>query len=156
MYKRVFRKPNVTNFSPSQLILKKTLRGLVVLKSLPAAVFFNSAKSNISGSRETYALHIPAAALTDTDSYPASLLYPVPGNDDAFGSVLFANQLIAKSLLIAKMRNMVGVYKKFCERLRRQELRFLRLKATKEGRVRRKFRQLPNNKYRQAYFSRRS
>lgn len=85
-------------------------------------------------------MHIPAAGIADTDSYPHSLLYPIPGNDDAFGSVLFSNQLIAKTILIAKMANMVKTYSVFCERLRVQALRFAKRKTAKRPINRSRFR----------------
>lgn len=131
MYRRVLRGKELSQLPRARLILQKSLVGLSVLKSLPAVVFFNSARASFWGSGETYALHIPAAALADTDSYPHSLLYPVPGNDDSFGSVLFANQLIAKTLLVAKMVNMVKNYHSFCEKLRLQTLRSGRKKSSR-------------------------
>lgn len=128
MYRRSLKYSEASSLSRARFLLKNSFLGLSVLKSLPAVVFFNSAKSSFWGSGETYALHIPAAGIADTDSYPHSLLYPIPGNDDAFGSVLFANQLVAKTILIAKIANMLQVYQKFCERARLQALRFARRK----------------------------
>jgi len=59
-------------------------------------------------------LLIPAGGITDTDSSPSSLLYPIPGNDDAFGSIYFLNRLIAKVVLISKMAIMLRLYTEFC------------------------------------------
>ena len=73
--------------------LKQSLDGLSVLNSLPGALFFNSTKNNFWASREAYSLRIPSASITDSDSYPSDILYPIPGNDDAFGSIYFLNQL---------------------------------------------------------------
>jgi ribosomal protein S2 len=120
--------------SRSKLRLKHTLGGLTDLRALPGVVFFNSARASTWGSGETFALHIPAAGIIDTDACPPSLLYFIPGNDAAFGSVLFANQLLAKTILISKMMTMVKVYQNFCDKLKLQALRLARRKERKRFR----------------------
>lgn len=62
---------------------------------------------------ESYAMHIPSGGITDTDALPHSVLFPIPGNDDAFGSIFFFNQLVAKTTLIAKISSLLVNYRKF-------------------------------------------
>jgi ribosomal protein S2 len=62
---------------------------------------------------EVYALFIPTVGITDSDALPHSVLYPVPGNDDAFGSIFFFNQLAAKAVLVSKILRLNKKYTEF-------------------------------------------
>lgn len=117
MYHRSLKYKNDKGLSRFKLNLKNSLRGLTVLKSLPSVVFFNSVKHSYWATGETYALHIPSAGITDSDALPDSVLYPIPGNDDAFGSIYFLNKLVAKMVLISKIETMLKAYKAFCIKL---------------------------------------
>lgn len=64
-------------------------------------------------------MFVPSAGVIDTDAYPDAIMFPIPGNDDAFGSLYFLNRLIAKAVLISKMRGMVRRYATACEKLNR-------------------------------------
>lgn len=116
MHHRLLKYRQDTHLSKFKLNLKNSLKGLSVLKSLPSVVFFNSVKHSYSATGETYALHIPAGGVTDSDALPDSILYPIPGNDDAFGSVFFLNKLVAKMVLISKILLMLKTYTKLCEK----------------------------------------
>lgn len=149
MYYRLLKHNHINGLSRFRARLKVFLRGLTILKSLPAVVFFNSVKHSYCATGEAYALHIPSGGLTDSDALPDSVLYPIPGNDDAFGSIFFLNKLIAKMVLISKIEMLVTRYKKFCEDMldlgirlalarlrrirkrRREQLRLLRLLKNK-------------------------
>lgn len=114
MYHRLLKfKPDML-LSQFKLNLKNLLRGLYLLKALPSVIFFNSVRYSAWASGEAHALLIPAGGITDTDASPQSLLYPIPGNDDAFGSVYFLNRLVAKVILISKISVMLDIYGEFC------------------------------------------
>lgn len=134
MYHRVLKKKDSQSLSRFQVNLKSSLQGLAVLKSLPSVIFFNSVKSSYWATGEAYALHIPSAGITDTDAIPNSVLYPIPGNDDAFGSVYFLNKLVAKLILITKIEAMVKLYSTFCNNLMQWSLRADRAKTKKNSR----------------------
>lgn len=63
-------------------------------------------------------MFVPSAGIADTDSYPHSVMFTIPGNDDAFGSVYFLNLLIAKVVVLSKMRLIVKLYAKFIAGIR--------------------------------------
>lgn len=113
MYQHSLKYKNVGVLSRFKLNLRSSLKGLAVLKSLPSVVFFNSVKHSYWATGEAYALHIPSGGLTDSDALPDSVLYPIPGNDDAFGSIYFSNKLISKMVLISKMEIMLVAHHKF-------------------------------------------
>lgn len=132
MFHRLLKYKNDNKLSRFKLNLKNSLRGLAVLKSLPSVVFFNSVKHSYWATGETYALHIPSAGITDSDALPDSVLYPIPGNDDAFGSVYFMNKLLAKMVLVSKIETMLKVYKSFCLKLAKWAERAQRMAEKKK------------------------
>jgi ribosomal protein S2 len=58
-------------------------------------------------------LRIPSGSVTDSDALPSDVLYPIPGNDAAFGSIYFLNQLVAKTVLISKINLLLNFGKKY-------------------------------------------
>lgn len=117
MYYRTLKYRTDASLSRFQINLRNSLRGFVTLKALPAVVFFNSVRCSYWATSEAAALRIPSAGITDTDSVPSSILYPLPGNDDAFGSIFFLNKLVAKVTLISKIEKMLVSYNKFSLKL---------------------------------------
>lgn len=47
---------------------------------------------------------IPVVAVCDTDTDPDNVMYPIPGNDDTTGTVLFYYQLFKRVVTQAKER----------------------------------------------------
>lgn len=134
MYVRLLRLERTTGLSTFRLALKKFLAGLSVSKALPGAIFFNSVKDSHWAAIESWALHIPSAGISDTDASTHSVLYPIPGNDDAFGSILFFNQLLAKAVLIAKLSDMLRLYRSFQLSLKSLADRLERKKSSRSKR----------------------
>jgi len=132
MYFRLLKYKKEEYLNRFKLNLKRSLQGLVLLKSLPSAICFNSVRHSYWGTGESYALHIPAGGITDTDAYPHSVMHPLPGNDDAFGAVFFLNQLVAKTALISKIVAMLKTYRQFCSDLEEFARRLARRKARKK------------------------
>lgn len=65
-------------------------------------------------------------------------MHPIPGNDDAFGSVFFLNQLVAKAVLISKMVAMVKTYGEFCNKLQALAVKIARRKERESRKFRKK------------------
>lgn len=128
MYERLLSFKNDSTLSRFQLNLKRSLRGLFLLKSFPGLSFFNSVKHSYWGTGEAYAMFVPSGGIVDTDAYPHSIMFPIPGNDDAFGSIFFLNRLIARAVVLAKIIMMLKRYSKACEDLAEwvRKLPFLR------------------------------
>lgn len=138
MYHRSLKHETADTLSRFKLNLKNSLTGLTVLKSLPSVVFFNSVRYSYWATSETYALHIPSGGLTDSDALPDSVLYPIPGNDDAFGSLYFFNKLVAKMVLISKMSRIGDAYIKFWTHYMDQYIRLVEEKLRRVRKRRRK------------------
>lgn len=73
-------------------------------------------------------MFVPSGGIVDTDAYPHSIMFPIPGNDDAFGSIFFLNRLVARVVILAKITAMVARYSKACEEANKwaRKLPFLR------------------------------
>ena len=68
---------------------------------LPGAIFVIDAKREIIAVRESAKLGIPIIAITDTNTDPDLIDFPVPGNDDAIRSVSLITHAIAESISVA-------------------------------------------------------
>lgn len=115
MYERLLALRGDSVLSRFEINLKRSLRGLFLLKSFPGLAFFNSVKHSYWGTGESYATFVASGGIVDTDAYPHAIMFPIPGNDDAFGSVFFLNRLIAKVVVLSKIRVMLKLYKTACE-----------------------------------------
>lgn len=82
---------------------RRILSGLSGLRSLPSALFFNSAKNYSAAIREARLMKIPTAALVDTDTDGYDVLFPIPGNDESFAVSFFFSQLLAKTIILRKI-----------------------------------------------------
>lgn len=140
MYAYRLKHRDPRSLSKFKLNLKNFLKGFTFLRGLPSAIFFNSVKHSYWATGESYAMRIPSGGVTDTDALPDSVMYPIPGNDDAFGSVFFFNKLIAKVVLISKMRRTISVYGKFLDGQFKRRVKLTARRAARRRRRRRFFR----------------
>lgn len=74
--------------------LEASVGGLVGLESIPDAIVVIDARREKTAVREAKKRDVPVVALIDTDTDPAGIDYPIPGNDDAIKSIA----LILKTL----------------------------------------------------------
>ncbi|MDX1387825.1 MAG: 30S ribosomal protein S2 [Acidobacteriota bacterium] len=73
--------------------LEKTLAGIKNMDRRPQAVFVVDTNKDRIAVAEANKLGIPVVALVDTNSDPAQIDYPIPGNDDAIRAIkLFASR----------------------------------------------------------------
>ena len=68
--------------------------GIKELNSRPGAVFIVDIVHDANALREAVKMNVPVVALTDTNSDPTNVKYPIPANDDAIKTI----QLIADYL----------------------------------------------------------
>jgi len=69
--------------------LEDAFGGVEELKDLPRVVIVADAKRDVIALTEAKKLGIPTVALTDTNSNPDLVTFPVPGNDDAVKSLKY-------------------------------------------------------------------
>ncbi len=81
----------------------RNLEGVRAMSKMPDAVFIVDPKKEMSAVREAQRLNIPIIALVDSDTDPALVNLPIPGNDDGIRSI----QAVVKVILdgIAKGRS---------------------------------------------------
>ncbi len=77
--------------------LEKQLGSIVDLNRLPAAVFIVDISKEHIAVAEARKLNIPTFAITDTNTNPNNVDFPIPGNDDASKSI----QIIVKTMIEA-------------------------------------------------------
>ncbi len=69
--------------------LEDAFGGAKELKDKPKVVIVADAKRDVIAITEAHKLGIPTVAITDTNSDPGLVTYPVPGNDDAVKSLKY-------------------------------------------------------------------
>ena len=78
--------------------LARLLQGIADTTRLPAALFVVDIKREHIAVKEAQKLGIPVFALTDTNSDPIGVDYPIPSNDDASRSIEVIIKAIASAL----------------------------------------------------------
>ena len=81
-----------------RLKLEKYFSGVKDMTRLPGAVFVVDARREAIAVKEAHRLGIPIIAITDTNTDPGLIDYPIPGNDDAIRSVSLISGAIAESV----------------------------------------------------------
>jgi small subunit ribosomal protein S2 len=79
--------------------LHRNLSGIIKMTQLPTAVYIIDAKKEELALKEAVRLSIPVVALVDTNTDPAGISYPIPGNDDAIKSISFITSTLADAVL---------------------------------------------------------
>ncbi len=82
--------------------LLKNLEGIKEIKRTPQAVFVVDPMVDHNAVSEAKKLGIPVFGIIDTNADPALVDYPIPGNDDAVGSVRIILQVMADAVVEAK------------------------------------------------------
>lgn len=77
--------------------LEKLYGGVASLKGMPAALVLVDIKKEDGAVREALRMSVPTVALTDTNTNPDAIDYPIPANDDALGSIKFIIHYLAES-----------------------------------------------------------
>jgi small subunit ribosomal protein S2 len=79
--------------------LDLTLGGIKDMKGIPDAIFIIDTNKEAIAVLEANNLNIPVIAVCDSNSNPAGVDYPIPGNDDALRAISLYCDLVAASVL---------------------------------------------------------
>jgi len=78
--------------------LEINLGSIVKMNRMPEAIFIIDINKEHIALKETTKLGIRSFALTDTNTNPANVHYPIPGNDDASKSIAYIIDVISKAV----------------------------------------------------------
>lgn len=84
-----YTKKERNDFTKEHARLDKKWGGIKNLDKLPDVVFMTDIKENALAVKEARLVHIPVVAVTDSNTDPTLVDYPVPANDDAITSVRY-------------------------------------------------------------------
>ena len=79
--------------------LEKALGGIKEMGGVPDLIFIIDTNKEQLAIKEAARLHIPVAAILDTNCDPDGITYPIPGNDDAGRAIALYCDLIARAAL---------------------------------------------------------
>lgn len=85
--------------------LELVLGGIKDMPGLPRAVFVVDAHKEQIAVAEAQKLGIPIIAITDTNSDPTGIDYPIPGNDDGYKAVSLIVKSIADACMSGKAKS---------------------------------------------------
>ncbi|HVB90420.1 MAG TPA: 30S ribosomal protein S2 [Beijerinckiaceae bacterium] len=91
--------------------LEKALGGIKDMGGTPDLIFVIDTNKEQLAIKEANRLHIPVAAIVDTNSDPDGVTFPVPGNDDAGRAITLYCDLIARAAIdgISRSQGSSGV-----------------------------------------------
>ena len=78
--------------------LEINLGSIVKMNRMPEAIFIIDINKEHIALKESTKLGIRSFALTDTNTNPANVHYPIPGNDDASKSIAYIIDVISKAV----------------------------------------------------------
>jgi small subunit ribosomal protein S2 len=79
--------------------LERSLGGIKDMGGLPSMLFVIDTNKESIGVAEARKLDIPVAAILDSNSDPAGIAYPIPGNDDASRAIVLYCDLVARAVI---------------------------------------------------------
>ncbi|PNG26570.1 30S ribosomal protein S2 [Methylocella silvestris] len=79
--------------------LEKALGGIKEMGGIPDLIFVIDTNKEQLAIKEAERLHIPVAAILDTNCNPDGITFPIPGNDDAGRAITLYCDLIARAAL---------------------------------------------------------
>jgi len=91
--------------------LEKALGGIKDMGGTPDLIFVIDTNKEQLAIKEAARLHIPVAAILDTNCDPDGITYPIPGNDDAGRAISLYCDLVARAALdgISRSRGEAGI-----------------------------------------------
>jgi small subunit ribosomal protein S2 len=97
-----YTKKEKLNFTKEIEKLERLVGGIKNMSVLPAAVFVVDIKNDKTAVKESNKKKIPLVAITDTNTNPSLVNYPIPGNDDATKSIELLTSIIADAVTEGK------------------------------------------------------
>jgi small subunit ribosomal protein S2 len=79
--------------------LQRALGGIKEMGALPDIMFVIDTNKEAIAVKEANKLNLPVIGVIDSNSDPAGITFPIPGNDDAIRSISLYCELIARSVL---------------------------------------------------------
>src|SRR6202790_743124 len=79
--------------------LERALGGIKEMGGLPDILFIIDTNKEAIAVQEANKLKIPVVAVLDSNSSPAGILYPIPGNDDAMRAIHLYCELVSGAVL---------------------------------------------------------
>lgn len=79
--------------------LEKALGGIKDIGGIPDLIFVIDTNKEQLAIKEAHRLHIPVAAILDTNCNPDGITYPIPGNDDAGRAISLYCDLVARAAI---------------------------------------------------------
>jgi small subunit ribosomal protein S2 len=92
-------KKEVLNLTRDREKLERALGGIKDMGGLPDILFVIDTNKEKLAVEEANKLGIPVIAVLDSNSDPAGVTYPVPGNDDAIRAITLYCDLVAAAVL---------------------------------------------------------
>src|SRR6195952_1920327 len=92
-------KKEILNVTRDQEKLERALGGIKEMGGLPDILFIIDTNKEKLAVEEANKLGIPVIAILDSNSDPAGVTYPIPGNDDAIRAITLYCDLISGSVL---------------------------------------------------------
>ena len=84
--------------------LERSLGGISEMTKIPDMIFVIDTNIEELAVKESIKLNIPIVAILDTNSDPAGISYPIPGNDDARRAINLYCDLIKQTIIDAQSR----------------------------------------------------
>jgi small subunit ribosomal protein S2 len=88
--------------------LEQALGGIKEMGGLPDVLFIIDTNKEGIAVAEANKLNIPVVAVVDSNSSPAGINYPIPGNDDALRAISLYCELVADAVLDGIQQEMVA------------------------------------------------
>lgn len=98
-------KKEALGLSREQEKLELTLGGIKSMPGLPAALFIVDAHKETIAIKEAKRLNIPVVAVTDTNSDPTLIDFPIPGNDDSLKALKLFISTAAEACAAGRSRS---------------------------------------------------
>lgn len=101
-------KKELLNLTREQEKLERTLGGIKEMAGLPDLIFLIDTNKEHLAIDEARVLNIPVVAVLDSNSDPAGVRYPIPGNDDAIRAINLYCELVSSAVLDGLEAEMVA------------------------------------------------
>ena len=96
-----FTKKEILKLGKERDKLQRSLGGIAEMKKVPQIIFIIDTNKESLAVKEALKLNIPIVAILDTNSDPTDIKFPIPGNDDARGSINFYCDLLKNTIINA-------------------------------------------------------
>ncbi|MGH7493548.1 MAG: 30S ribosomal protein S2 [bacterium] len=110
-------KKEILSLERERAKLENVLGGIRDMTRLPGAIFIVDIRKEAIAVAEANKLNVPVIAIVDTNCDPATVAFPIPGNDDAFKSI----GTITRAVADAALEGLSGVQDRSPEKAEAQE-----------------------------------